>query len=150
MRRRRTLEERYPGIKEAMVITATPECSGVFLFTGGFFGITGRLGLIHMLRKSLKVEGDVGMQPGVRWGKKVAELLEIPPDIVLDLPRVTMVGNIEITLENHRGIIEYTPARLRLALPQGELIVSGNELILVSLAQEEVVIRGRIKSLELA
>ena len=134
-----------------MVLTATPECSGVFLFIGGgLFGITGCLGLIHMLRKSLKVEGDVGMQPGVRWGKKVAELLEIPPDIVLDLPRVTMVGNIEITLENHRRIIEYTPARLRLALPQGELIVSGNELILVSLAQEEVVIRGRIKSLELA
>ncbi|HHV08089.1 MAG TPA: sporulation protein YqfC [Firmicutes bacterium] len=90
------------------------------------------------------------MQRGVRFGKKLAEFLEIPQDIVLDLPRLTMVGNIEITLENHRGIIEYLPERIRLALPQGELMVSGEELVLVSLAQEEVVIRGCIKRLELA
>ncbi|NLG86210.1 MAG: sporulation protein YqfC [Firmicutes bacterium] len=89
------------------------------------------------------------MQRGVRFGKKVAEFLEIPQDIVLDLSRITLVGNIEVTLENHRGIIEYSSDRLRLALPQGELIISGEELILVSLAQEEIVIRGRIKSLEL-
>ncbi|MGI6129500.1 MAG: sporulation protein YqfC [bacterium] len=89
------------------------------------------------------------MQRGVRFGRKLAEFLEIPQDIVLDLPRLTLVGNIEVTLENHRGIIEYTPKELRLALPEGELIVSGEELVLISLAPEEVVIRGRIKSLEL-
>jgi sporulation protein YqfC len=75
--------------------------------------------------------------------------LEIPEDIVLDLPRLTLVGNIEVTLENHRGIVEYTPQKLRLALPEGELIITGEDLVLVSLAQEEVIIRGRIKSLEL-
>lgn len=89
------------------------------------------------------------MQRGVRFGRKLAEFLEIPQDIVLDLPRLTMVGNIEVTLENHRGIIEYVPERLRLALPQGELIISGEDLVLVSLAQEEVVVRGIIRSLEL-
>ena len=90
------------------------------------------------------------MQREVRFGRKLAEFLEIPQDIVLDLPRLTLVGNIEVTLENHRGIIEYSSERLRVALPQGELVISGAELVLVSLAQEEVVIRGRIKSLELA
>ena len=55
-----------------------------------------------------------------------------------------MVGNIEITLENHRESLSI-PARLRL-LPQGELIVSGNELILVSLAQEEVVIEAVLRA----
>ncbi|NMA55522.1 MAG: sporulation protein YqfC [Firmicutes bacterium] len=88
------------------------------------------------------------MKPGLNWGRKVAELLEIPPDIVLDLPRVTIVGNVEITVENHRGVIEYSPTKLRLALPKGELLVCGQELVLVSLAQEEVVIRGRINRLE--
>ncbi|HKM38835.1 MAG TPA: sporulation protein YqfC [bacterium] len=90
------------------------------------------------------------MQPGIRFGKRVAEWLDIPADIVLDLPRVTLVGNVELTLENHRGIIEYSPARLRMALPQGELVISGQELVLVSLAQDEVIIKGYIKSLELS
>ena len=67
------------------------------------------------------------MQPGV-VGAKSSELLEIPPDIVLDLPRVTMVGNIEITLKitGNRG---YTPARLRLAT-QGEQLCPGTSLFL--------------------
>ena len=67
MRRRRTLEERYSRIKEAMVITATPECSGVFLMTGVFH--YGPFRLIHMLGKSLKVEGRRYAARG-RWGKK--------------------------------------------------------------------------------
>ena len=95
-------------------------------------------------------QGGAGMQRGVRFGRKLAEFLEIPQDIVLDLPRLTLVGNVEVTLENHRGIIESSPERLRLALPTGELVISGEELVLVSLAQEDVVIRGRIRSLELA
>ena len=40
-------------------------------------------------------------------GQKVAELLEIPPDIVLDLPRVTMVGILKYAGKSP-GIIEYT------------------------------------------
>ena len=90
------------------------------------------------------------MQRKASFGRKLAELLEIPEDIVLDLPRLTLVGNIEVTLENHRGIVEYTPQKLRMALPEGELIISGEDLALVSLAQEEVIVRGRIKSIELA
>ena len=85
-----------------------------------------------------------------RLGRKMAEFLEIPQDIVLDLPRLTLVGSIEVTLENHRGIIEYTSERLRMALPEGEIVITGQDLMLVSLAPGEVVVRGKISSLQLA
>lgn len=88
------------------------------------------------------------MQRGVRLGRRLAELLEIPQDIVLDLARLTLVGNLELVCENHRGIIEYGPERVRLALSQGELTVSGRDLVLVSLALEEVVIKGQISKIE--
>ena len=33
----------------------------------------------------------------------VAEFLDIPKDLVLDLPKVTLVGRNELYIENHRG-----------------------------------------------
>lgn len=88
------------------------------------------------------------MQRGVRLGRRLAELLEIPPDIVLDLARLTLVGNLQLVLENHRGIVEYGPNRVRLALAQGELAISGSDLVLVSLSADEVVIEGHISKIE--
>ncbi|MDI3538093.1 MAG: hypothetical protein PWQ41_122 [Bacillota bacterium] len=88
------------------------------------------------------------MQRGVRLGRRLAELLEIPPDIVLDLARLTLVGNLQLVLENHRGIVEYSSNRVRLALAQGELTISGSDLVLVSLSADEIVVEGHIGKVE--
>ena len=51
--------------------------------------------------------------------KAMAEFLEIPKDLVLDLPKVTVIGRNELYLENHKGIIEYGLERLRVNLSRG-------------------------------
>ena len=51
----------------------------------------------------------------------MAEFLDIPRDLVLDLPKVTVVGRNELYIENHRGIIEYNLNRLRVNLSRGFL-----------------------------
>ena len=56
------------------------------------------------------------------------EFLEIPKDLVLDLPKVTIIGRNEIYLENHRGIIEYLPNRLRINLSRGFIEIEGTDL----------------------
>ena len=40
--------------------------------------------------------------------ESIAELLEFPKDIMLDTSKVVMIGNLQIFIENHKGIIEYT------------------------------------------
>ena len=40
--------------------------------------------------------------------RQFSEFLEIPGDVMLDLPKIVLVGNIKIFIENHRGILEYT------------------------------------------
>jgi sporulation protein YqfC len=37
----------------------------------------------------------------------LADFFELPRDIVLDLSRLTLIGNRQIYLENHKGIVEY-------------------------------------------
>lgn len=78
----------------------------------------------------------------------MAAFLEIPPDIVLDLPRLTMLGNKQLLVENHKGIIEYTPALVRVKLSQGELTVSGDGLSIGNLQLEHILVEGTIRSLE--
>ena len=72
----------------------------------------------------------------------LAGIFEIPQDIVLDLPRITMLGNKQVLIENHKGIIEYNETLVRVKLSQGELTVCGNELMLGNLQVEQILIEA--------
>lgn len=72
----------------------------------------------------------------------LAGIFEIPQDIVLDLPRITMLGNKQVLVENHKGIIEYNETLVRIKLSQGELVVSGTDLMLGNLQVEQILIEG--------
>ena len=43
--------------------------------------------------------------------KIISDPFEPPKELVLDLPRMTMVGNVQFYLENHRGVIAYDQER---------------------------------------
>lgn len=76
--------------------------------------------------------------------KLLTDVLELPKDLVLNLPRVTMVGNIQLTLENHRGVILYTDRRIRVAVEKGEVVIAGQKLTLRSIYADEIIIDGLI------
>lgn len=80
--------------------------------------------------------------------QKLAGLLEIPQDIVMDLPRITMLGNKQLLIENHKGIIEYTSSLIRIKLNQGELIVTGTDLTLGNLQVEQILVEGTVGELK--
>lgn len=80
--------------------------------------------------------------------KSLAEILELPKDIILDLPKVIMVGNLQIYIENHKGILEYTNNRIRINTKNGVLRIIGRNLILKNIITEEIVIVGEINQVE--
>ncbi|MCD5407413.1 MAG: sporulation protein YqfC [Desulfotomaculum sp.] len=81
--------------------------------------------------------------------KQMVNLLEIPSDIMLDLPKVVVVGNLQVFIENHRGIIEYTSELIRIIVEDGEINISGENLSIRNIMVDELIIEGKIKSLEL-
>lgn len=80
--------------------------------------------------------------------KVMADFLEIPRDLVLDLPKLTVIGRTEILLENHRGIIEYSLNRVRVNLSRGFLELEGEELEIKALMPDEMRIVGEIRSIK--
>ncbi len=80
--------------------------------------------------------------------QSLAGFLEIPQDIVLDLPRITMLGNKQLLVENHKGIIEYTPSLVRIKLNQGELFIAGEDLSLGNLQAEQILVEGVVREVK--
>ncbi|MBP1760523.1 MAG: hypothetical protein H6Q64_65 [Firmicutes bacterium] len=78
--------------------------------------------------------------------RAMADLLEIPKDLVLDIPKITLIGKSELFLENHRGIIEYSSQRMRINLSRGFLEILGNQLEIRALLPDEIKIEGEINS----
>lgn len=80
--------------------------------------------------------------------RAMADFLEIPKDLVLDLPKITIIGRNELYLENHRGIIEYTLNLLRINLSRGFVEIEGKDLEIKALMPDEISIYGTIKSIK--
>lgn len=78
-----------------------------------------------------------------RW---TAGILDLPKDVVLDMPRITMIGPLQMYVENHRGVLLFDKHELRLLLSnKGQLLVRGERLVIRQILPEEVLLEGVIK-----
>lgn len=78
-----------------------------------------------------------------RFGRGVADLFDIPEDVVLNVPRITIIGNLQLIIENHRGLIEYTPQTIRVGAGNGQLVIDGEDLAVGSVFSEDLSVMGR-------
>ncbi len=82
-------------------------------------------------------------------GCSLTEIFDLPHEVVMNLPKITIIGNLILEIENHRGIIEYCPEKIRVGVTGGELEVRGENLILSNILPDFINIRGTIKDIEL-
>lgn len=74
----------------------------------------------------------------------LAGALELPRDAVRNLPRITLMGPLEMVVENHRGVLFFDTARVLVAVPGGRLEVTGDRLTIARIDREELRLQGRI------
>ena len=80
--------------------------------------------------------------------QKISAMLDVPKEIVLNLPVISMVGMQDLTIENYKGIIEYTDERIRISTASGIMRVEGKGLGLRQITAEAVSISGRVARIE--
>ncbi|AOZ91724.1 sporulation protein YqfC [Paenibacillus crassostreae] len=76
------------------------------------------------------------------------EKLDLPKDIVFNMPRITMVGNKELFIENHLGLRHFSPDKLIFSLSEGSLEIEGSELMIRSILPQEVLVEGTIMNIK--
>jgi len=75
---------------------------------------------------------------------KLSGILDVSLDMVADVPRITINDNREMTVENYKSIEGYEPEEIRLRSKHDRIIISGRELQIVAITDEEILVRGII------
>lgn len=76
-----------------------------------------------------------------------AEKLQFPKDVVLDLPKVVIIGNSEIEIENQMGIVHFDENEIRIQTKIGEISIQGSSFEINFMGGSTVDITGKIKNI---
>ncbi len=80
--------------------------------------------------------------------EKIAEFFEFPRDSILDVPRIVVMGNVELSVENHLGIIGYTSGSVEIAVSRGKITVRGKDLAISSITKTSIGVQGLIEHVD--
>lgn len=90
------------------------------------------------------------------WNKKelefltrAADVFDLPADVIGDLPHIELIGDYELLLSGHQGILSYSTEAID--VNGGKLIVrlTGENLELTAMNGSELRVRGKITRLDL-
>lgn len=83
-----------------------------------------------------------------RFRRLLVDYFSLPSDTVLELPRITMLGDVHVYVENHKGIAVFTDKQLRLKITNGFVQINGSSFKLKMMLPEEVLLEGNISDIK--
>ncbi len=72
--------------------------------------------------------------------------LDLPREMVLDLPKVTIISNSEISIENHKGVIFFGESQIKIRTSIGIVNISGENFEIIFVGGSTIALSGRFKS----
>lgn len=77
--------------------------------------------------------------------EKILNKLDFPTDISLDLPKIIVVGNREITIENHKGIIAFQSSMVKINSRIGAIVIHGENFEILFIGDTSMTISGKFQ-----
>lgn len=81
---------------------------------------------------------------------RASKLFDLPADALAGAPRVEIVGDGELRMGPHRGILAYGPEEIHISGGSMVVAVRGKGLELRAMTPEELLITGEIRAVEFA
>jgi sporulation protein YqfC len=78
----------------------------------------------------------------------LVKALELPTEIVVDEPLITIVGNYLITIENYTTLMQYTTDEIKLFTKSGILKITGNNIKINEIGTGKISILGNIVNID--
>jgi len=79
---------------------------------------------------------------------KAAEMFDLPGEVVAGVARIEITGGREVLIENHAGILEYSPSEIDVNSSGAIIRIQGDGLEIRAMTQSELSIRGLVLSVE--
>lgn len=81
--------------------------------------------------------------------RKISEVLEIPPEAMLNITKITIVGKERVHVENYIALLDYKKDNIRLKYQGGVIDIWGKNFEIKVIGEENIVISGEIDSVKL-
>lgn len=79
---------------------------------------------------------------------RLDKVLEMPEEISSNEPKITILGFNQMLIENYKGILEYQEFFIRVNTYIGILNINGFNLNLSEMTTDDILITGKIESLD--
>ena len=79
---------------------------------------------------------------------RASRMFDLPADVLAGVPRVEVVGDGELRMGPHRGILAYGREEIHISGGNLVVLVRGSELELRAMTPEELLITGTITAVE--
>ncbi len=87
-----------------------------------------------------------------RWRERTeriaAEVFEVPKDTLEHVPRITVIGDVQLIAENYLSIIEFAGDLIRISLTKGQIAIRGENLVIKTIVPEQLVVEGVISGID--
>lgn len=70
-------------------------------------------------------------------------------DMIPGVPLLEIAGECRVLIENHRGIMEYSPQQIIVRVKFGTYCIRGSGLQIAKMGKDQLVILGRIEAVQL-
>ncbi len=80
--------------------------------------------------------------------ERASGTLDLPGEVLADLPRVEITGGQKLTVENHKGLLACGENEIRVAGRHINLTIRGDSLVLETMSSRELSVTGRIFGLD--
>ncbi len=83
--------------------------------------------------------------------KKIKQLtvnhLDLPSDLILNMPRISVIGFNQIYIENFESVVQFNDKFLHIRVNRKEVKIVGEKLVIRQIWPDEIFIEGVIKEI---
>lgn len=79
--------------------------------------------------------------------RNIADKLDLPRDIILNMPQIKVTGKSEIVIENHRGIVLFDENQIKINSGVGLISIYGSKFEVLFMGGSTITIGGRFNSI---
>lgn len=84
-----------------------------------------------------------------RAGEEAAGWLDLPPELAFDTPHLELMGQRRLLMGQHKGVLSYSTERVEISGGGLVVVVTGRELQLMAMTEEDLRLDGWIERVEL-
>ena len=84
----------------------------------------------------------------MREYSRVSKFLEIPREVISNVPKITITGFEEVFIENFKGILEYEDFFARISTEIGNININGFNLKLDQMTDNDILVSGKIENID--